>query len=44
MQCGLLQRTPRGRLITGHAFRHLGLPEPTRDPAQFGLFGADDND
>jgi Holliday junction DNA helicase RuvB len=41
IQCGLLQRTPRGRLITGHAFRHLGLPEPTRDPAQFGLFGAD---
>ncbi|MGD0026214.1 MAG: Holliday junction branch migration DNA helicase RuvB, partial [Xanthobacteraceae bacterium] len=23
IQCGLLQRTPRGRLITGHAFRHL---------------------
>ena len=44
IQCGLLQRTPRGRLITGHAFRHLGLPEPQRDPAQFGLFGADDND
>ena len=44
IQCGLLQRTPRGRLITGHAFRHLGLPEPACDPAQFGLFGADDND
>ena len=44
IQCGLLQRTPRGRLITGHAFRHLGLPEPARDAAQFGLFGADDND
>jgi holliday junction DNA helicase RuvB len=39
IQCGLLQRTPRGRLITVHAFRHLGLPEPARDPAQFGLFG-----
>jgi holliday junction DNA helicase RuvB len=39
IQCGLLQRTPRGRLITMHAFRHLGLPEPARDPAQFGLFG-----
>ena len=24
IQCGFLQRTPRGRLITGHAFRHLG--------------------
>ena len=22
-----------------HAFRHLGLAEPARDPAQFGLFG-----
>ena len=38
IQCGLLQRTPRGRLVTGHGFRHLGLPEPARDPAQFGLF------
>jgi Holliday junction DNA helicase RuvB len=42
IQCGLLQRTPRGRLITVHAFRHLGLPEPARDPAQFGLFGAEE--
>jgi holliday junction DNA helicase RuvB len=42
IHCGFLQRTPRGRLITSHAFRHLGLAEPTRDPAQFGLFGADD--
>jgi Holliday junction DNA helicase RuvB len=41
IQCGFLQRTPRGRLITAHAFRHLGLAEPTRDPAQFGLFGGD---
>jgi Holliday junction DNA helicase RuvB len=39
IQCGFLQRTPRGRLVTGHGFRHLGLPEPARDPAQFGLFG-----
>jgi len=42
IQCGFLQRTPRGRLITGHAFRHLGLPEPARDPAQFGLFATDE--
>jgi holliday junction DNA helicase RuvB len=42
IQCGFLQRTPRGRLITSHAFRHLGLPEPVRDPAQFGLFGEGD--
>jgi Holliday junction DNA helicase RuvB len=39
IQKGFLQRTPRGRLLTPHAFRHLGLAEPARDPAQFGLFG-----
>jgi Holliday junction DNA helicase RuvB len=44
IQCGFLQRTPRGRLITGHAFRHLGLQEPARDPAQFGLFAQGDED
>ena len=41
IQCGFLQRTPRGRLLTSHAFRHLGLAEPSRDPAQFGLFDGD---
>ena len=39
IQQGFVQRTPRGRLLTGHAFRHLGLAEPARDPAQFRLFG-----
>jgi holliday junction DNA helicase RuvB len=39
IQKGFIQRTPRGRLLTSHAFRHLGLAEPARDPAQFGLFG-----
>jgi Holliday junction DNA helicase RuvB len=38
IQRGFLQRTPRGRLLTSHAFHHLGLAEPSRDPAQFGLF------
>jgi len=42
IQCGFLQRTPRGRLLTAQAFRHLGLAEPTRDPAQFGLFTSED--
>ncbi len=28
IQKGFVQRTPRGRLLTGHAFRHLGLAEP----------------
>jgi Holliday junction DNA helicase RuvB len=39
LQQGFIQRTPRGRLLTPHAFRHLGLPEPSREGAQFGLFG-----
>ncbi len=42
IQQGLVQRTPRGRLLTGHAFRHLGLAEPARDPSQFGLFGQEE--
>ncbi|MGR7995666.1 Holliday junction branch migration DNA helicase RuvB [Xanthobacter sp. ZOL 2024] len=33
VQQGFIQRTPRGRLLTALAFRHLGLPEPQRDPA-----------
>jgi Holliday junction DNA helicase RuvB len=45
IQQGLLQRTPRGRLLTPHAFRHLGLAEPPgREAAQFGLFGNGDED
>jgi Holliday junction DNA helicase RuvB len=39
IQKGFVQRTPRGRVLTPHAFRHLGLPEPNQDPTQFGLFG-----
>jgi len=42
IQKGFIQRTPRGRLLTGHAFRHLGLAEPARDASQFGLFEQDD--
>ncbi len=44
LQKGFVQRSPRGRLLTSHAFRHLGLAEPARDPAQFGLFSRDDED
>jgi holliday junction DNA helicase RuvB len=44
IQRGFLQRTPRGRLLTSHAFRHLGLAEPARDPAQFGLFASEESD
>jgi Holliday junction DNA helicase RuvB len=35
LQRGLLQRTPRGRVATPHAFRHLGL-EPPQPQALFG--------
>jgi Holliday junction DNA helicase RuvB len=42
IQKGFIQRTPRGRLLTAHAFRHLGLAEPARDPAQFGLFSGEE--
>jgi holliday junction DNA helicase RuvB len=42
IQKGFLQRTPRGRVITSHAFRHLGLAEPSRDASQFGLFAQED--
>jgi Holliday junction DNA helicase RuvB len=44
IQKGLLQRTPRGRLLTSAAFKHLGLQEPARDPSQFGLFGQEEED
>ena len=37
IQQGFLQRTPRGRVLTAAAFRHLGLAEPKRETTQFGL-------
>ena len=42
LQQGFIQRTPRGRLLTANAFAHLGLTEPKRDAAQFGLFSDGD--
>ncbi|MEQ6434692.1 Holliday junction branch migration DNA helicase RuvB [Comamonas sp. w2-DMI] len=33
IQQGFLQRTPRGRMATQAAYRHLGLPVPGDDPA-----------
>jgi len=38
IQQGFVQRTPRGRLLTSHAFKHLGLAEPPREVAQASLF------
>ncbi len=35
LQRGFLQRTPRGRCATPHAFRHLGLAPPAEQPVLF---------
>ena len=43
IQKGYIQRTPRGRLLTGAAFKHLGVNEPKRDPSQFGLFAGEED-
>ena len=37
IQEGFVQRTPRGRMLTLLAFRHLGLPPPANLPAQLDL-------
>lgn len=37
LQLGFLDRTPRGRIATAHAYRHLGLDPPDR-PDQPALF------
>jgi Holliday junction DNA helicase RuvB len=37
LQEGFVQRTPRGRLLTRNAFRHLDLPVPASMPAQLDL-------
>jgi Holliday junction DNA helicase RuvB len=43
IQLGHVQRTPRGRLLTPAAFRHLGLTPPASLPAdQMGLFEPDE--
>ncbi|HWU25669.1 MAG TPA: Holliday junction branch migration DNA helicase RuvB [Rhizomicrobium sp.] len=44
MQQGFVQRTPRGRVVTGAAFAHLGLAAPPCDPVQSGLFADDANE
>ncbi|MQT12709.1 Holliday junction branch migration DNA helicase RuvB [Segnochrobactrum spirostomi] len=43
IQQGLTQRTPRGRMLTPQAFRHLGLAPPASLPAdQMGLFNGEE--
>ncbi|MEO1200958.1 MAG: Holliday junction branch migration DNA helicase RuvB [Pseudomonadota bacterium] len=38
IQKGFVQRTPRGRVLTPHAFGHLGLEAPRPAADQIGLF------
>jgi holliday junction DNA helicase RuvB len=38
LQQGLIQRTPRGRMLAARAWSHLGLPPP-RVAGQAELFG-----
>ncbi len=42
LQQGFIARTPRGRLLTGQAFAHLGLPTPAQAAAQFALFNGEE--
>ncbi len=47
LQSGLLQRTPRGRVLTMHAFRHIGRAVPAGHEGQLDLPAVDgdgDND
>ena len=44
LQLGFLNRTPRGRLLTPHAFRHLGLAVPQRPEITQGLLPLDESD
>jgi Holliday junction DNA helicase RuvB len=34
IRCGLLARTPRGRVATPRAYEHLGLPAPAKAPGE----------
>jgi Holliday junction DNA helicase RuvB len=44
LQLGFLNRTPRGRLLTPHAFKHLGLAVPQRPEIMQGVLPLGDED
>jgi Holliday junction DNA helicase RuvB len=44
LQLGFINRTPRGRLLTPHAFRHLGLAVPQRPEITQGMLPLDSDD
>jgi holliday junction DNA helicase RuvB len=44
LQQGFIGRTPRGRILTARAYRHLGLSAPARlSSPQGSLFESDEN-
>jgi Holliday junction DNA helicase RuvB len=43
IQQGFVQRTPRGRILTPHAFKHLGLAAPSEFAPQMGLFSGEED-
>ena len=44
LQMGFLNRTPRGRVLTHHAFKHLGLAVPQRSEITQGLLPLESDD
>ena len=44
LQSGLLQRTPRGRMLTLNAYRHLGVSAPKEYDSQMDLPSREDGD
>jgi holliday junction DNA helicase RuvB len=42
LQQGFIARTPRGRVLTAHAYAHLGLDVPAQAIGQFPLFNGSD--
>ncbi len=44
LQLGFLNRTPRGRLLTAHAFKHLGLAVPNRPEIMQGVLPLEEDD
>ena len=44
LQIGMIQRTPRGRMLTQKSFSHLGITPPERDASQLGLLAFESGD
>lgn len=44
LQIGFINRTPRGRILTHHAFRHLGLAVPQRPEITQGILPLGDDE